>query len=175
MGRSAGQSVAFTEHGIISVAIQGVGEVEKQTGTMGQAFTKMQMEALEQGKAVSDELDSYSQQSFNKLEKNLRQSSQHAKMATDEVRDHSRSSRPPPPARRPTRRVDTLLRGMPHHRLTVVFYGRVTQRAVSEITLIDRRTATRRRLHRVIVTFELQALVSRTIIAVVAARLLRLG
>ena len=68
----AGRQVAFRQHGVISVAVDGLGQTQRDLSTIGKAGAHAQMQMTQQGVQASKILDQRSKQSFDQLKQDMK-------------------------------------------------------------------------------------------------------
>ena len=68
----AGRQVAFRQHGVISVAVDGLGQTQRDLSTIGKAGAQAQMQMTQQGMQASKILDQRSKASFDQLKQDMK-------------------------------------------------------------------------------------------------------
>ena len=71
-GGSAGRQVAFRQHGVISVAVDGLGDTQRDLSTIGKAGAEVQMQLADAGMQASKKFDERSKQSFQTLKDDMK-------------------------------------------------------------------------------------------------------
>jgi len=88
MAASPVRGVAFKQHGVISVAVEGVGDAHRDLSTIGKAGAQTQMELAKAGMQASRAFDQRSKDSFTTLKDDMKA----AQKVADEGRDKALSA-----------------------------------------------------------------------------------
>ena len=96
----AGRQVAFRQHGVISVAVDGVGQSQRDLSTIGKAGAEVNMMLVKSGMDASNRLDKRSRESFRTLKEDMktaRKTAKEGREAAIQALQNTASLPPPPP------------------------------------------------------------------------------
>jgi len=94
----AGRQVAFRQHGVISVAVDGLGQTQRDLSTIGRAGANAQLQMTQAGMQASKALDERSRQSFQTLKDDMKEAEKVANQGRENALSalQATASLPPP-------------------------------------------------------------------------------